>query len=331
MKKLPFFIWMLPYILMGQISLQSLQKLWLDGQNSTLFEIGRDSLYVEKYFNGYEGGKWISYELRDSTLFLFNSKYDRDTLSIFSIDSNKLVFDLGGAAGKRTFKVLKQYNLRVEPETFRTFLTQNQFAYTSDLIEKPIRIDFNDNNHSFLDDLRFYFEGFWWISSYKGELFLILHDHFGTTIHITKINSEGFEGIVYRAEDLNVSYQITKPREGFNAEYLVGKWKAHIPDSITLLPPPVLDMEFYPEERLQISSTEVLRKVWLQRNNFEWKTNKYNNVLILKSERAGESHIWQILKLDRETLIIRRKKKFPVGAQLEVQELETITFYRNKN
>jgi hypothetical protein len=248
-----------------------------------------------------------------------------DTLSIKDISNDSLVFFSNSEyPSKVVYEKLPNHNQVKREKDFFDFITSNSFLIQED----TVKIEFSPNGKYVSDNFKVGVGSnqFWMIDKFENELFLVLDGFWGAVFHIERFDSKRIVSKIYWKENKEIIFNKIDKETGFNISEIIGEWE----QQGNLIPPPPVENEeeFYNDETLKISESEIIKFEGFQRDTFTWELNRGKDIIILEGNKnIWNPKQWNILSIEDDILTLKRKRRFK---NLSGNIIETMKFKRKK-
>jgi hypothetical protein len=259
----------------------------------------------------------ISYLIRENKILL-----EDDSLLIQTIFEDSLVFSSNlDYPRKVVYEKLQRYNQADEEQELFDFITSNIFSIQEDTVQ----IEFRNNGKYVSDNFKVGVGSnqFWMIDKFESELFLVLDGFWGAAFHIENFNSERIVSKIYWTENKEIIFNKVNQESGFYISEIIGEWEK---EENPIPSPPVENVkQFYNEEFLKISESEILRFEGFQRDTFKWELNRGKNIILLEGNRnKWNPKQWNILSIEDEFLTLKRERRFrnTSGERIEIMKFK---------
>lgn len=305
-----------------------LQKLWIgkysvhhpntenesisNGQRR-IFRFESDSLRIKNFYFDFLTDEnkinVVGYQIKEGMIIL-NEGDKVDTLQYeISTDGLSLNYDRENFR-KSIYENLPEYHLanRDNRESiFFEFLISSSFE-----ILDSVRIEFRNDGRLIIPNFDFHIgdNQLWMIDRYEEELFLVFDGFFGSVLHVTEINSDGFRGMIYGKTNREIEFKKLPQETSFTINNLIGEW-IELRDENTS-PPPIFkeETEYFEREQLLITDSTICKSSFFRVDTMKWETNREQDLIIIPNLNLakGKKH-WKIISLSEVELIIERVRQ----------------------
>ena len=227
----------------------------------------------------------------------------------YEITSDSIIANHKLTKYRIVYKPFMKFGAIENDSLFLEYLTSSTFEMSNSR-----RIEFNETWGTLItSDSENYIcsKGNWMVDSYENETFILSYDighDFNNVFHLKAIDEEGFTVVSHGRHDQEIRFKKLAPQINFDINHLIGEWVEHHDIPPPPLPPFIEDpnIEYLPDEHLEITDSTIIKKVFHKRDTIRWGTNREQDLILL----YRFSDQWKIISLNDNELVIARRSRY---------------------